>query len=323
MRGSAQFGPLVVAWTGDVIRRTFECVFGADARTGVWTREPDIVVCAERVRAPVTRPGGAHQFYSGEMKGWVLPGEVILADGRSEIRISDGGRRIGMRAYPGAEEGDDPEWIGALPTALAIAARSHGVFHIHAAHVALGGRSLIIVGDTCAGKSTTAVGLCELGARWAGDDLSLVTRGDAGDILLWSVARWFHLREATAARFPRVAAHAVDVVRADGRKDVDPRLAWPERRIDGPRHPDVIVLPSITDQPRTVARPASADEAIDELLLASAMIIIPGSVGQMEQLALLSDMISSSQVVSLTIGRDGLDDPLAPALALSRYLDEQ
>ncbi len=78
-----------------------------------------------------------------------------------------------------------PEWDGVFPrhmfgTVAALVLAWRGALPMHATAVEINGRAKLICGRSGAGKSTLAAGLVGLGARLISDDLTVVTRSDAG-----------------------------------------------------------------------------------------------------------------------------------------------
>ncbi len=167
---------------------------------------------------PTLRLGAAAAWLVDDGACSVLHGPSGGADGRMVAGMRGGvtaAGRVGGAA--GCGSGPDPcaeivvrrsdaeagwELYGMLTIAAALLlSRLHRALVHAAAVVAPDGRAWLLVGDTRAGKTTTAVNLIAAGSDWLSDD-QVVLREDAGGILVEGWPRTFHLDEGWAAGAP-------------------------------------------------------------------------------------------------------------------------
>ena len=277
----------------------------------------DRVACrfALRAAAPTAAAdprdeGWEPSFFHGIVQAHRRGDAFLLWDRASRVTVRAG--LVEGEIAP-ADREIEPGSAGAmLEIALALALRSAGLFHMHAAALALpSGQSALIVGGSGAGKTSTTLALLEAGARYLGDDALFLRRDDSG-LTAAAFPRLFHLGPATLSAFPRLSSLAGPPAGRRDKRPLDPRVAWPDRRL-GALALDpgrvIAIFPSITDAPRTEIGPMPRADAFGLLLSSSAALVIEGLGGRAENVDLLRALLAASRVFELRLGRDALADP--------------
>lgn len=194
------------------------------------SQPPDIVISFER--------GGSFPHSIGEVltytSDWVdetsgEPGLVIHrspADGSWILRYCDGIQfRIDADACRIAARVAPPSTIADMTCVLTgpvlgVALRLRGVVALHASAIEVGEACVLLVGDACAGKSTTAAMFARMGCRILTEDVAAL-----------SVDR---RQVAVSAGCTEVALRPEAVARLFGSCDALPRFSdnWDKRRLD-------------------------------------------------------------------------------------------
>lgn len=91
-----------------------------------------------------------------------------------------------------------------FPSVLAILAPSVGLTSLHSACVSSGGRGLLLVGGTRAGKSTLSLALCQNGFDYLSDDRSLLGRAE-GELRVWALSPEMKQRPESVRHFPELS----------------------------------------------------------------------------------------------------------------------
>jgi hypothetical protein len=277
------------------------------AAPGEPSPRPDLVLAASAVQVPQAVPDPT-VFVHFPLRAGRRGGTLVIGDAAAVFVVSADGRRIDAELTPRALAEGAPE-IAALhlPVALAFALRHHGVFHLHAAALADGGRALLVPGQSGVGKTTLALALLEAGLAWLGDDSAFVAVRD-GAPCAEGVARPFHLRPDTAGAFGRAAARAAPPD-ASGRRELDPEAAWPGRARRGPLRPGTLLFPEVARRPTTAVEPLAPAEALGRLVEASALVVVDGAARAPEHLALLGRIASEARALRVELGEDLLRAP--------------
>jgi hypothetical protein len=275
----------------------------------------DVVFTAKQVGAPGPLPAKA-VFVHHPVRAGLEGDSLVLGDATARFVIRPGGARIDAELAPEAL-GEGAALVAALhvPIALSFALRHRRVFHLHAAALADGERAVLVAGPAHAGKTTLAVALLEAGLAALCDDATFVA-GRAGAVEVQGLARPFHLRPDTLRAFPRAAAHAgpPDV---EGRRDLDPALAWgPPRR--APLRPGLLLFPEIARRPATSVEPLAPADTLGRLIEASALVVVDGAARAPEHLALLGRLASETPALRVALGEDLLRAPVEVARAILR-----
>ena len=136
--------------------------------------------------------------------------------------LIDGGKRIDVDPAPGV---DDP--LLAFPLlgpVLALALHQRGLLILHASAIAVGGKSVIFLGDKGAGKSTTAGAMIRAGHHLMTDDVVALDLSDPG-------------RPMILPGFPQLklaadAAGAIRLEQAEVRPQVHPQIDKAQHRLN-------------------------------------------------------------------------------------------
>lgn len=279
---------------------------------------PDLTIEVDASDRPVPADaGGRPLFFQGTLRAWERDGAVRVADGASAIEISAGGRRITgtVHAPAGGERVFDHVL---LAVGLAVALRSHRLYHLHAATLLRpDGAAVVIPGAGGSGKTTLTLALATRGFAPVADDLCFLGRDAEGPVLV-PVPRAFHVAERTARAFPELAARLGGPV-PSGKRELDPRRVFPGPRPRALRRPAALLFPRLGGAETAVA-PRSPEAAFDALLESSALVVVDGMPGAREHLALLGELVRGSGALEVRLGEDLLADPARVAGALAAAL---
>lgn len=244
---------------------------------------------------PVTPPATPPVLRLGSARAWVAGAALVLegaagCSGRAEL---DAGTAE-IRA-PGASP--ETAWevysMASLAAALLLGRMGRTLAHA-AAVVAPDGRAWLLVGDTHAGKSTTAANLLEGGWHFVSDDNVVLAR-DAGGVSVEGWPRPFHLDDGWEAGAP------------SGRRGaVDPHLRWPGRWREAAPLAGLLFPLVEAGQPTSVA-PLPAADALAGLLRQSPWLLADRASAA-EVLALLRD-VAALPAFELRLGLDSYTDP--------------
>ena len=202
-------------------------------------------------------------FREGEQLSVLFPGWGRFDVQLDSDRISGVMARAAIATYGVFED--------MILIALAPLLRRRGYYAIHAFAAAVDGRTLLILGDTGAGKTTTGISLLTRGAKLLANDTPLL-RPDAEDGLqLYAYPGLLSAYPDSLARFPKLA-HLMDAgQRLDGSEKISfaAEAIWPDvwvRRAS----PAALVFPTITPGlDRSRLEPMSAFEALQHLIAQS------------------------------------------------------
>lgn len=279
----------------------------------------DVTISIRASARPVPADArGRPIFFHGVLRGRDLGDAVRITDGTSAIEVSADGRAIsGLVHVPGADARTFDHVL--LAVGVAVALRSHGLYHLHAASlVAPDGAVVLVPGSGGAGKTTLALALAQQGHVAWGDDLCFLTaRGGAPAVV--PVPRAFHVSDQTARAFPALAARLGAPV-ASGKRALDLRVALPGQRPASLPLPAVLLFPAVAGGPRTSLRPRSPEAAFDGLLESSALAVVDAMAGAAEHLALLGEVVRGARALEVALGADLLADPPGAAARVAAAL---
>jgi len=163
-----------------------------------------------------------------------------LQDGRWLSRYGEG-RGVplwSLEAQPGGTRLDvrwsDPSQLQDIPTiiqgaGLAMVLHLQGEFILHASAVAVGGRAILVIGDSGAGKSSTAAALVHSGCPLISDDMAVLDFGEGGVTVRRGPLRMRVYEDSARAAgwrqpLPKLFNHPV----FDDKRYVDVANAFPE-----------------------------------------------------------------------------------------------
>lgn len=276
---------------------------------------PDLVVHLAPAAGPPSSEGEP-AFFHGVVQARAVAGALVLSDGASTARVAADGARVDLSVAPASlADRHTFEHVLAL-VALVVALRHRGLFHLHAAALALpDGRAALVAGGAGAGKSTLTLALLEHGLAYLGDDAAFLAAGPAG-VQVLSFPRPFHVAPQTARMIPRLLPLLGDRYAVGDKRRLDPRVAFPgrERATAGP--PALVLLPEVSGRPRTEAEEVPSAVALGALIESSALVMVDGLPGADRQLALLAAVAEGARCIKATLGRDLLERPADVASAL-------
>ena len=173
-----------------------------------------------------------------------------------------------------------PHWERARPlaTLLGVWCHDRGVRVVHAGMAARDGRGVLFVGPSGSGKSTAALACLAAGFDFLGDDcVGLRARHDGGfeGVRLYGTAT---LERSHLERAVLVGERSTGPLDARNKAIVTPGVDRPER-VASSAAVRAVLLPRLSDAPRTALRRASGREAL--LALAPSSIVrraAPGAV---------------------------------------------
>ncbi|CDX12902.1 HPr kinase [Mesorhizobium sp. SOD10] len=175
---------------------------------------PDLEIAVGPVDIPDGASPGATAFRfepTRQYLSWQTVGTFMIS----------GGKRIDVDPAPGI---DDP--LLAFPLlgpVMALALHQRGLLVLHASAIAVGGKSVIFMGDKGAGKSTTAGAMIRAGHRLLTDDVVALDLSDPG-------------RPMILPGFPQLklaadAAGAIRLHQAEVRPQVHPQIDKAQHRL--------------------------------------------------------------------------------------------
>lgn len=206
-----------------------------------------------------------------------------------------------------------PEWGAPLRSMLNLWLQDRGAQMVHAAGVGRPDGSVLLVGASGVGKSTSALSCLRSPLLHLGEDYCIATFGDRPEI--WSLYCTAKVTPETLARLPELSEM---IVRVDGpgfdEKDlVDLNLGAPDRLLE--RSPlAAVAVPRIVGGDGTAAVPCTSGEALSALA-PSTLLQLPGT-GE-ETLRRISEVIRSVPCFRLELG----DDPDKVPVAIESMLE--
>ena len=259
-------------------------------------------------REPVAE-GALPLFFHNQIRGFLCAGSIVISDRRSRLALSPDSSRIDGEVQGRSLGEDEDGFPTMLFIALMVALRARGLFHAHAAAlVAPDGLGLLLAGASGSGKTTTTAALLTSGCSYLGDDAVLLAmRG--GNAVALAFPRPFHLSETTLRAFPELEALAVVGSNSQGKRSVDPRLAFPSRALDSVERIDLVCFPRVDDLDRTRVEPMTPADAFGHLLASTALGVVDHVAMVPEQLQVLRSLVDGARAARVLLGRDALRCP--------------
>jgi hypothetical protein len=252
-----------------------------------------------------------------EADGWSVRDEF------EQAYVADDGAVTSSPAAGGSVE--------VVVAALSARVRGEG-FHLHAGAVCVPGGLALVAGDSGAGKTTTCLALQVFGQMEADDVCFLRRIGD--DVVARPWRRPLHVGEVTRAMFPSLRLLEAPLTRA-GKwqallrdspaarsgviEDVDGAARDATAELGVPMTVQALVFPSIDRAPqsRTRAAALAPTQALERLMVASAMVLWPGVPHAHAHLEVLG-RLTSRPAFAVTLGHDAHHDPAVIGHALVR-----
>lgn len=198
-----------------------------------------------------------------------------------------------------------------LLTALIIALRSMEIYPLHGAAVCTDTQALVLVGDSGAGKSTTATALVSAGCQYLGDD-SFLIREWSRDVELISFWPSFRLTDHAAASFGALESH-LSKSAMDEKWKLDASAAFPGRRVPRWRGAKTLLFLGRSPQPSSSLKPLSRAEATGLLVAQSHAFSLECHPTPRQHLRLLASLADRAHVGRLELGMEWLTDPFRAA----------
>jgi hypothetical protein len=237
----------------------------------------------------------------------------LVLGGRGQSWFVVEGAPAVIRGFVGADRADEAERYVFI-CALLVALRTIGVYSLHAAALCSGDRALVLVGDSGAGKSTTALALACAGCGYLGDDAILI-RKRSNDVEL--VAYWpsFRLTEEVLSSFTTLRPHIFKRT-TDPKWRLDTSAAFPGRYLQRWLGPTTLLfLTRSALRTSSLSRLTSA-EATGLLIAQSSALGLECHPNPRRHLDILALMANRAQLARLELGHEWLDDPSSAALWL-------
>lgn len=253
-----------------------------------------------RRESPSPETDAGRPIYDSEL------GSVQYLEDRDEIVFAGAGFDFRCVPREGFAEGridvnaDRADWLASRPLltlSLLELLKRNGVFGLHAAAVAIGGKAVVIAGASGSGKSTLALSLGLNGFTFLGDDLVLL-RPNGGQLELSALYEELDLTEWTVS--------SVDSLRTVARP---PTHGWPKYRVDpadvfGDVHrrevlPGLVLFPRADSREHAHVRPLPAPGALTRL---APDILLTDRAAVSAHLAAVGRLVDASRCYELFVG---------------------
>jgi hypothetical protein len=195
--------------------------------------------------------------------------------------------------------------------ALIVALRAIGVYAIHAAALARDDQALVLVGNSGAGKSTTATALVSAGCKFIGDDGFLI-RKRSGDVELLPLWSFFRLNDDSLASFGGLKPHSSKRA-GDHKWKLDVLAAFPERRLSHWLGRKRVLFLERAAGKNSSLQPLSQAEAVGLLIAQSNALSLECHPDPRGHLDTLARLVSVADVARLELGTEWLSEPVAAA----------
>jgi hypothetical protein len=198
-----------------------------------------------------------------------------------------------------------------LVGALIVALRSMDVHLIHAAGICLDDQALLLLGDSGAGKSTTATALVSAGYSYLGDDACFIHQY-ADDVALLPLWSSFRLTDRALETFSALRPHTSRSAN-DDKWTLDVPTAFPDRQLAHWVGRKTLLFLERSAEHGSFLRPLSKAEAVGLLIAQSNALSLGCHPDPSGHLQLLARLASVAQIARLQLGTEWLTDPLAAA----------
>ncbi len=227
---------------------------------------PDAVIRRGSVELPPEATASARHY-------WAEPGRAYLFHPGFGAFAVEGGSRITMQAHPGVSEALLRDWL--LGPAVAILLHQRGHLVLHASAAVWGGKAIAILGDSGAGKSTTAMAICRLGGRLLSDDHAVIAL-DGRDPMVLPAGPTLRL-------FPEVLVRLGEIPECHSSPPAAGKLGWPVPSGCAENPYPLKRLYLLADGPALDISPLAAAEAFLTLVRHSCLAPVLALSGSREQ----------------------------------------
>jgi hypothetical protein len=198
----------------------------------------------------------------------------------------------------------------ALNLAFIESLRHHGLFYVHSAALeSPTGKRTLIAGDAGQGKSTLTTSLLMSGYRYLSDDAVFIdVRAQQSRILGYH--KNFHVGNDLLHRFDSTAgAPAFSPYGTTGKSEIDPEKLFPGQRMRSLDGIDVILIPSIHSQTRTVIEALPQADVLTQFFTASAQVFFDKRLAA-RHLKALRNIAGHARGYRFQAGQDVYDNPM-------------
>ena len=204
-----------------------------------------------------------------------------------------------------------------LLAALLIALRINGVHSLHAAALCVDGRALVLVGDSGAGKSTTATALASAGCAYLGDD-GVLLREQSGDVELLAYGPTFRLTDHVLRSFSSLKPF-LSKLTTDTKWQLDASAAFPGRYLTRWLGPTTLLFLGRSAHRKSTLSSLTLAEATGLLIAQSNGLSLDCHPDPRRHLALLALLARRAHVARLELGTEWLEDPPLAARGLIEW----
>jgi hypothetical protein len=194
-----------------------------------------------------------------------------------------------------------------VPVLLCMLLWLRGYYYVHGALAAMPGPgTLLLLGESGAGKSTTLLSLIKHGAQWFTDDMVFAGPADAAGSGLFGLPRDFHLTDETLQEFPQLLPYTLNEPRFREKASVRVSEMLPGWQREAPTPATILVLGE--RQERFEASALSQSEVFLALLRASAWGAVPGMPRTAEHQSALHGLACSTRGYSVCLRGNSIGD---------------
>jgi hypothetical protein len=267
-------------------------------------------------RLPYEPPSGFEwSFYQDRVVAYAGRAAFSFQDDASEVRVPLGPGAIVGRFHPSSFE--DPRSLRLmLDLALAMALRARGLFHLHAAGAVRGESCVLLPGESGAGKTSSTLALVDAGWSYLSDDSVFLRAQDGKHPTVLAQRREFHLTPATLGAYPSLGSLAAPSRAEVAKMHLAPEQAFPGRFREAAPAPALLLFPAVVAAETSSAAPISHATAFGHLLMASALLSVPGTPNAQMHLDLLKDLVGGAACFELRLGADFLRSPAQAVAAV-------
>jgi len=232
---------------------------------------------------------------------------VFITDGYSTFRISKIPGEGNVSFHPSFKNKSKPSKYNFFLLGLTYLFSHHGLFDLHGAALAGNGSGYLLVGESCSGKSTTALSLVNHGWNYASDDsLLLKSNGDVAEVL--SFRKDFYVDPIALSKYPEIA-HAIQEDRNQeaAKCFIDLENVFPDQ-FQGSIIPIVLIILKITSNKNSTLQKVNKAQAFAKLLKQSISIFFNRQVVG-EHFNALKLLVNQSDCYELFAGGDLYHNP--------------
>lgn len=194
-----------------------------------------------------------------------------------------------------------PDWAASFVLLAAIELlRSRGLYAIHGAGLERGGRGIMLVGVSGAGKTTSCLSLMRAGFGCLSDDHPLL-KADGPAMSLLPFPGRLAVTEKTVGWFPELAA-AQHNFRQDTRKRSFEMASFPGYRAGSPCRPELLIFPRIIDWPESSLEELPKTRALEQLLPQTLLVLDQALAAR--QFGVMAELVKKTRCYRLHFGED-------------------